>query len=124
MWFIHLFVCSFISAYVELRGVFFVVENSPVQPLVADVGLWWRRPLVEVAEVAAGVAAAGGCSRGGQRQAVAGRGGSVGGGQSPSLLFFYYLCGRSICLASVDPYSKNTNKAIIALFPLDITRVL
>ncbi len=44
--------------------------------------------------------------------------GGVGSGQFPFLLFFCYLCCWSIYLASVEFYSRNTNKASISLFPL------
>ncbi len=47
------------------------------------------------------------------------KGGGMGSGQSPSLLFFFYHCGHSYHLAFVEFYSRNTNKANISLLPLN-----
>jgi hypothetical protein len=45
-----------------------------------------------------------------------GGGSGMGGSQSPYLLFFCYHCGHSFHLASVEFYSRHTNRAKILLF--------
>jgi hypothetical protein len=44
-----------------------------------------------------------------------GGGGDGGSSQYPSLLFFSNYCGQSFHLASVELYSRNSNKGNIAI---------